>query len=87
MEIDIFLNQLSIEGEINRLLKKQKPTLSSIEISGAVFHIFQGGEEEEVEVDFQENMLLLSDLFSYAAIIRKFIEFKRKVFFARPALL
>lgn len=69
MEIDIFLNQLSIEGEINRLLKKQKPALSSIEISGAVFHIIQGEEEEEVEVDFQENMLLLSDLFSYAARI------------------
>jgi hypothetical protein len=66
MEIDIFLNQLSIEGEIKRLLKKQKPILRSIEISGAVFHILQGEEEEEVEVDFQENMLLLSDLFSYA---------------------
>jgi hypothetical protein len=69
MEIDIFFNQLSIEGEIKRLLKKQKPIIRSIEISGAVFHIFQGEEEEEVEVDFQENMLLLSDLFSYAARI------------------
>jgi len=67
MEIDIFLNQLSIKGEIKRLLKRQKPILHSIEVSGAVFHIVQGEEEEEVEVDFQENMLLLSDLFSYAA--------------------
>jgi len=67
MEIDIFLNRLSLEGAINRLLKKQKPILRSIEISGAVFHIFQREEEEEVEVDFQENMLLLSDLFSSAA--------------------
>jgi len=69
MEIDIFFNQLSIEGEIKRLLKKEKPILHSIEISGAAFHIVQGEVEEEVEVDFQENMLLLSDLFSYAARI------------------
>ncbi|NIO49923.1 MAG: hypothetical protein GTN73_10905, partial [Candidatus Aminicenantes bacterium] len=69
MEVDIFLNQLSIEGEINRLLKKQKPILRSIEISGAVFHIFQKEEEKEVEVDFQENIVLLYDLFSYAARI------------------
>jgi hypothetical protein len=67
MEIDIFLNKLSIEGEINRLLKKQKPILRSIEISGAVFHIFQGEEEEELEVDLQANMHLLSDLLSSAA--------------------
>ncbi len=69
MEIDIFINRLSIEGEINRLLKKQKPILRSIEVTGAVFRIFGGEKEEEMEVDFHENMLLISDSLSYAARI------------------
>ena len=69
MEIDIFINRLSIEGEINRLLKKQKPILRSIEVTRAVFRIFGGEKEEEIEVDFHENMLLISDLLSYAARI------------------
>ncbi len=69
MEIDIFINRLSIEGEINRLLRKQKPILCSIEVTGAVFRIFGGEKEEEMEVDFHENLLLISDLLSYAARI------------------
>jgi hypothetical protein len=69
MEIDIFINQLSLEGEIKRLLKKQKPILSSIEANGAVFRIFIREEEEEMEVDYRENMLLVSDMLSYAARI------------------
>jgi hypothetical protein len=69
MEIDVFLSQLNLEGRIKRLLKKQKPALSSINISGAVFNVFQKEEEEKVEVDFEENMRLLSDLFCYAARI------------------
>jgi hypothetical protein len=69
MEIDIFINQLSWEGEIKRLLKKQKPILSSIEANGAVFRILIREEEEEMEVDYQENMLLVSDILNYAARI------------------
>jgi hypothetical protein len=69
MEIDIFIKQLSLEGEIKRLLKKQKSTLSSIEANGAVFRIFIREEEEEMEVDYQENMLLVSDILSYAVRI------------------
>jgi len=69
MKIDIFINQLSIEGEVDRLLKKQKPILRSIEATGAVFSILIGEEEEEMEADYQKNMLLVYDTLSYAARI------------------
>jgi hypothetical protein len=92
MEIDVFLDELSLEGSIKRLLKKQKPALSSVEISGAVFHVFQREEEEKVEVDFEENMRLLSDLFSSAARINfkdfsfKYIASSNSVDFERSSL-
>jgi len=89
MEIDIFLDQLSLEGEINKLLKKQKPILRSIEVTGAVFRIFIRAEEEELEVDYLQNMLLLSDLLSYAARVNfkdfsfKYVAFSNSVDFER----
>lgn len=65
IEIDIFLSQLSLKGEVRRLLRKQKPIFRSIEITAAACRIFMEEAEEEMEIDYQKNMLLVSNMLSY----------------------
>ncbi|MFQ6083376.1 MAG: hypothetical protein ACE5WD_08455 [Candidatus Aminicenantia bacterium] len=65
-ETDIFLNQLNLEGEIRRLIKREKPFFESIKITGAKFYI-KKEKKEKKRLDYQikKEILKLSNILSY----------------------
>jgi len=65
MEIDVSLSVLDVEGEIKRALKKQKPFLQSVEVTGADMRITIKEIDEEMKIDFQKYMLQFEQLMSY----------------------
>jgi hypothetical protein len=63
MEVDIFLNQLNVNGWFGRLIARQKPFLQSIDVADADFrvHIKEMAEEP---IDFQMIMRQIQDALS-----------------------
>ncbi len=62
-KIDIFLSQLSLKGKLNRVLKKQKPFLQLVEISG--MDVMYRAAEVGGEIDYQKKLLMISNALSY----------------------
>lgn len=65
MEVVVSLSGLSLEGEIGRLLRKERPFLHQIEVKGADLRVEIREVEEEIKIDFQKYLLSLRQFLSY----------------------
>jgi hypothetical protein len=64
MEVEIFLSELDVKGQLGQLLRKKKPFLQTIDVAGATFRVHIKEIKEEVETDYQMYMRQLSDALS-----------------------
>ena len=67
-EIRLFADQLEIRGKLRRLLKKEKPFFDSVDVKGAILEVKQKEKirkEKAGRVDYQKNILSLSQALSY----------------------
>ena len=65
MEVEVFLDDLEVKGQLGRLLRKKRPFLQTIDVTGANFRVHIKEIEEEVETDYQLYMQQLSEALSY----------------------
>lgn len=63
MEVDIFFDRLSLNGNVRRVLKKEKPFFQAVDAQGGTCRIWvpKAGKK----VDLQQQILLLSNALSY----------------------
>lgn len=65
MEVEVFLSELDVKGQLGQLLRKKRPFLQTIDVAGAIFRVHIKEIEEEVETDYQMYMRQLSDALSF----------------------
>jgi hypothetical protein len=65
MEVEVFLGDLDVKGQLGRLLRKKRPFLQTIDVTGATFRVHIKEIEEDVETDYQMYMQQVSDALSY----------------------
>ncbi len=65
MSVEVSLDDLEVKGQLGRLLRKKRPFLQTIDVSGARLRVHIEEFEEEVTTDYQKYMQQLSDALSY----------------------
>jgi len=65
MELEVFLGNLDVKGQLGRLLRKKRPFLQTIDVTGATIRIRIKEIGEKAETDYRKSVQQLSDALSY----------------------